>query len=213
MSEDAAFARDSGTAKYYEQRAVEYDDWYLGRGRFTDRDRPGWHGEVDRLVQLVHALPTARTLDVACGTGFLTRHLRGFAVGLDQSPAMVALAQSRLADGVAIVGNALVLPFADQSFDRVLTGHFYGHLPPDERVVFLAECRRVAGELIVVDSALRPGVESPRWEERVLNDGSHHRVYKRYLGAAQLAAELGGEVLLDGRWFVAAQATSTRQPE
>jgi ubiquinone/menaquinone biosynthesis C-methylase UbiE len=150
---------------------------------------------------------------VACGTGFLTRHLRGFAVGLDQSTAMVALAQSRLADGVAIVGNALVLPFADQSFDRVLTGHFYGHLPPDERVVFLAECRRVAGELIVVDSALRPGVESPRWEERVLNDGSHHRVYKRYLGAAQLAAELGGEVLLDGRWFVAAQATSTRQPE
>jgi SAM-dependent methyltransferase len=145
--ENPAFARDAGTAAYYERRAAEYDDWYLGEGRFASRDRPGWDEDVERVVGLIRALRPARTLDVACGTGFLTRHLRGLAVGLDQSEAMVAIAQSRLPNGVAIVGDALGLPFADQTFDRVLTGHFYGHLPPDERHRFLAEARRVAREL------------------------------------------------------------------
>jgi hypothetical protein len=38
----------------------------------------------------------------------------------------------------------------------------------------------------------------------VLNDGSRHRVYTRYLSAQQLADELGGQALLDGTWFSAA---------
>lgn len=151
-----AFARDSATARYYDQRAGEYDEWYEGCGRFAEWDRPGWAAEVNQLVELVRGLPAARCLDVACGTGFLTRHLHGVVVGLDQSPAMVAAAQARLPRGGAVLGDALDLPFADGGFDRVLTAHFYGQLPPDEREVFLAEARRVAGELVVIDSALRP---------------------------------------------------------
>jgi len=120
---------------------------------------------------------------------------------------MVALTQSRLPIGVALVGNALDLPFADGAFDRVVTAHFYGHLAPDERSDFLAEARRVASELIVIDSARRPGVQAEQWQERVLNDGSRHRVFKRYLGAGELADELGGVVLLDGTWFVAARVS------
>lgn len=203
------FARDPATAAYYDQRAAEYDEWYLGHGRFADRDRPGWDAEVKQVVDLVARLPVSRTLDVACGSGFLTRHLRGVVVGADQSPAMVALAQSRLPQGVATVADALSLPFADNAFDRVLTGHFYGHLPADERQAFLTEARRVAGELLIIDSALRPGVEPEQWQERILNDGSRHCVYKRYLSGQQLAAELGGRVLFDGTWFVAAQVRWT----
>lgn len=202
-----AFARDAATAAYYEQRAEEYDDWYLGQGRFASLNPPGWQLEVSRLADLVGGLPAARTLDVACGTGFLTRHLRGVTIGLDRSPAMVARARSRLPAGVVIVGDALALPFADGAFDRVLTGHFYGHLALDEQTAFLAEVRRVAGELIVIDTALRAGVEPAQWLERTLNDGSRHRIYKRYLTSAQLAEELGGEVLFDGQSFVAARVT------
>lgn len=213
-----AFARDAHTHAYYEARAAEYDEWYEGTGRFAGRDRPGWAEEVAQLVALVAALPPARTLDVACGTAFLTRHLAGLAVGLDQSPAMVAIAQGRLRErgGLALTGDALALPFADGAFDRVLTGHFYGHLVPEERAAFLAQARRVApGELIVVDSAPRDHGERERWEERTLNDGSTHRVFKRFLSGPELAAELGGvgadagaaaEVLLDGRWFSAVRA-------
>jgi ubiquinone/menaquinone biosynthesis C-methylase UbiE len=103
------------------------------------------------------------------------------------------------------VADALDLPFGDRAFDRVITGHFYGHLPPDERHAFLAEARRLAGELIVIDSAWRPGIEPEQWQERVLNDGSRHRVYKRYVSGQRLADELGGQTLLDGTGFSAAQ--------
>ncbi|MGH2782832.1 MAG: hypothetical protein ACRDL6_00995 [Solirubrobacterales bacterium] len=80
-----------------------------------------------------------------------------------------------------------------------------GRLEELER--FLAEARRVAPELVVVDSALRPGVEPEGWQERVLNDGSRHRVFKRYLSPEQLTAELGAEILHAGRWFVAGRAS------
>jgi ubiquinone/menaquinone biosynthesis C-methylase UbiE len=93
------FARDEATRVYYERRAGEYDEWYEGEGVFAHRDRPGWDDELAEVISLVAALPAARTLDVACGTGFLTRHLRGLVVGLDASEAMVAMAQRRLPTG------------------------------------------------------------------------------------------------------------------
>jgi len=115
---------------------------------------------------------------------------------------MVALAQARLPAGVAVRGDALALPFADGAFDRLLTSHVYGHLLPAERAPFLAEARRVAAELLVVDSARRPDRPAEDREERVLDDRSRHRLYKRRF-AADLAAELGGgEVVHAGAWFV-----------
>jgi ubiquinone/menaquinone biosynthesis C-methylase UbiE len=204
-----AFADDPATTTYYDRRAGEYDEWYLDQGVFVARQRRGWAEAVAELEAVVAALEPRRTIDVACGTGFLTRCLTGPVLAVDRSPAMAAKAQERLgarATRVA-VADALCLPVASGSVDRVFTGHFYGHLPPAERHRFLAEAHRVAAELVVVDSARRPDVPAEGWQWRVLNDGSRHRVYKRYLTGMQLAGELGGDVLLDGEWFVAARAT------
>jgi ubiquinone/menaquinone biosynthesis C-methylase UbiE len=192
---------------YYDRRAAEYDDWYLGQGLYADYDRPGWHEETERLESLVSSLPPARTLDVACGTGFLTRHLRGDVTGIDQSEEMVAIARTRCPNATFVVGDALSLPFGDGSFDRVLTAHFYGHLSEEDRERFLADARRVAREVVVIDSALRSGVEPEGFQERVLKDGARFDVYKRYFDAEELAAELGGgDVLLAGSWYVAVAA-------
>jgi demethylmenaquinone methyltransferase/2-methoxy-6-polyprenyl-1,4-benzoquinol methylase len=188
---------------YYERRAREYDDWWLGSDSFRGVARPGWSQEVRKLLRVVEALSPARVLDLACGTGFLTRHLRGQVVGLDQAPAMVEVAAARLPEARIVQGDAVPLPFADGEFDRVFTGHFYGHLLAGERERFVAEARRVAPELVVVDSALREDVDAEEWQERILNDGSRHRVYKRYFSGPELACELGGgEVLHEGSWFV-----------
>jgi demethylmenaquinone methyltransferase/2-methoxy-6-polyprenyl-1,4-benzoquinol methylase len=117
---------------------------------------------------------------------------------------MIEIASARLPSARFVRADALPLPFADRSFERVFTGHFYGHLTEEERVRFLDEARRVAGELVVVDAALRPDHAPEEWQERVLNDGSRHEVYKRYFSAGGLAGELGGgEVLHAGPWFVA----------
>jgi len=193
--------------EYYDRRAAEYDDWYLGAGLHAPRDRPGWDDELALLEQTVVALPPARVLDVACGTGFLTRHLRGHVVGVDQSPRMLAIARERVPRATFIEGDAVALPVPNGSFDRLFTGHFYGHLLPEERQRFRVEAARVARELVVVDSALRDEVEAEEWQERVLEDGSRHQVYKRYFTGEGLASELGGDVLLSGRWFVAVRSS------
>jgi len=189
--------------EYYDRRAPEYDEWYLGTGLYAPLDRPGWHDEVRELCDAVAQLTPAATLDVACGTGFLTRHLRGPMTGLDQSARMLAIAAERVPAGSFVRREALPLPFADGEFQRVFTGHFYGHLREGERERFLADALRVAPELVVVDSHEREGHDAEEEQQRTLNDGSVYQVYKRYFTGAGLAAELGGgEVLLDGRWFV-----------
>src|SRR5215218_1675658 len=195
---------DAAMRSYYEQRAPEYDDWWLGTGLFAHRDRPGWQDDVAALKAALRALPPARTLDVACGTGFLTEALPGEVTGLDQSDTSVAIASRRLPGADFVVGDALDPPFPDGAFERIHTSHFYGHLLADQRTAFLAAAARLAPELIVVDSALRPDGAPEAWQERELNDGSRHRVYKRWFTAESLAAELGGgETIHTGPWFVA----------
>ena len=188
---------------YYDARAPEYDDWYLGTGLFEDRDRPGWEKELAGLISTIEALPPARTLDVACGTGFLTRHLQGEIVGIDASENMVAITQSRIPDGEFFTADALDLPFDDRSFDRLFTGHFYGHLEDPERERFLGEARRVARELVIVDASQHHSPVAEEFQPRVLNDGSRWEVYKRYFTVPELTAELGGgETLFEGHWFL-----------
>lgn len=191
---------------YYDRRAAEYDDWWLGRGLYKERERPGWDEEVDRLADAIAGLPPLRTLDVACGTGFLTRHLQGEVVGLDASERMLAEARKQVSGARFVQGNALSLPFADGAFDRVFTSYFYCHLEPEERARFLAEARRVAPELVVVASIRGAGDEAERWEERQLKDGSLWTVYKRVFEGEDLAAELGGELVFKGDWFLVARA-------
>jgi demethylmenaquinone methyltransferase/2-methoxy-6-polyprenyl-1,4-benzoquinol methylase len=192
---------------YYDSRAPEYDEWYLGSGRFAERDRPGWDREIEALRRTLEALPPAKTLDVACGTGFLTRHLPGEIVGLDQSASMLGEARRQAPNATYVQSDALVLPFEDGSFGRVFTGHFYGHLEEPEREAFLDEARRVAPELVVVDSGIQPDVPVEEWQERILNDGTRWEVFKRYFTPEALAAELGGgSTVFAGRWFVAVRA-------
>jgi SAM-dependent methyltransferase len=63
--------------EYYARRAAEYDATSWEAFDETERET------VERFVA---SLPTGRILDIGCGTGFLTRHLRGSVVGVDQSP-------------------------------------------------------------------------------------------------------------------------------
>ena len=191
---------------YYDRRAPEYDDWWLGRGLYADRDRPGWEDELRLLEGVIRGLPAVRTLDVACGTGFLTRHLRGDVVGLDASERMLEVARGQAPQARFEQGDALSLPFGDDAFDRVFTSYFYCHLEDDERERFLLEARRVASELVVVASIRGDGDAFERWEDRRLKDGSEWNVYKRVFNGPDLAEELNGEIVLKGRWFVVVQA-------
>jgi SAM-dependent methyltransferase len=98
---------------YNEQRAAEDDDAYLGGRRLRGpRARPR-RAAGPRTCHL--RSPPARMLDVGCGTGFLTCHLKGEVVGLDQSEAILKIARGRVPRGVFVRGDVLDLPFPDES--------------------------------------------------------------------------------------------------
>lgn len=97
--------------------AREYEVWYeQGFGQWAAQE------EEALLRQQLNTFPGASSLlEVGCGTGHFSRWFarQGLQVtGLDESPAM--LAQARLRNGLAYLqGDALSLPFANQSFDLV----------------------------------------------------------------------------------------------
>jgi ubiquinone/menaquinone biosynthesis C-methylase UbiE len=188
--------------EYYERFAPAYDRWYRGL-YYEGTEREGFLAEVATLCHVLETLPPARTLDVACGTGFLTAHLRGEVTGLDASSSMLSQAEEQAPHATFVVGEALALPFEDGSFDRVFSGHFYGHLEEQERLRFLSEARRVAPELVLVDAPVRPDHDAEEWQVRRTDDGAEWQLYKRFFAPEVLLDEVGGgDVLLDGEWFV-----------
>jgi ubiquinone/menaquinone biosynthesis C-methylase UbiE len=195
--------REPTAPAYYDRRAPEYDDWYLGRGLYAGRDRDGFDEELADVCATLSRLPPANTLDVACGTGFLTGRLRGAVTGLDRSAAMLRVAAEHAPGAALVQGDALALPFPDDAFDRVFSGHFYGHLDASRRELFLRETRRVAPELVLADASIGHSAVEEEWSPRVLQDGSSWEVYKRWFTPDGLLSELGGgDVLYAGAWFL-----------
>ncbi len=200
---------------YYEQRAAEYDATSYEQ---LLQDPVGAR-DLDKLEGLIAARTPGRVLDIGCGSGWLTRAIRGDVVAVDQSQSMLRLAAARLPQGVFIHAMAPPLPFADNTFDTALTSHVYGHIESEaDRNEFLGETLRVASELIIVEQARPSDHPGSGWEDRPLRDGSRHRIYKRYYTAAALADEVGGRVLLDTASFVvvarkkSAVEQASRQP-
>ena len=103
-------------------------------------------------------------------------------------------------------GDALQMPFAERSFDRIFSSFFYGLLPEPDRERFLAEVRRVADEVVLIEPTpeWEPDGRMEGWEQRVLPDGSRYEIYRRYFTAESLAGEIDGSILFAGRWVALA---------
>ena len=146
------------------------------------------------------------TLDVGCGTGYLTRFLRGYTVGADFSGRMLQQAAGRRAAAGSVRADALRLPFEEASFGRVFSSHFYGRLKKEERLRFLSEARRVAPSIVVLDTPYQADRAGEGPQERELLDGSTYTIYKKYFRPDELLEEIGGgEILLFTSWFLAVQ--------
>jgi SAM-dependent methyltransferase len=197
--EGSAVALDLPTIRavkeYYARRAAEYDATSWEAFDAAERET------VERFVA---SLPPGRILDIGCGTGFLTRHLRGNVVGVDQSAEVLKLARARLPDTELVCAEVPPLPFADGAFDLAFSSNVYSHLDTAAaRAEFLAEALRVARALVVLEQSWRPGRDREACELRRLRGGSDYRVFKRYLTADELAHELDGVGVLHSAEFVA----------
>lgn len=102
-----------------------------------------------RVLDAVGVRAGESVLDVACGTGVLTRAAAtrvgqdGEVVGLDINANMLAMAKQRAPEIEWRSGAAEQLPFAAASFDRVVSQ--FGLMFFADRVQALREMRRVVG--------------------------------------------------------------------
>ena len=104
-----------------------------------------------------------QVLDIGCGTGTLAmaaaRAAEGVEVtGLDADPSILARARKKAVDARLKIefdqGMSTALPYADASFDLVLSTLFFHHLPDDAKRQTTAELVRVlrpGGRLVVGD--------------------------------------------------------------
>ncbi|HLG91907.1 MAG TPA: class I SAM-dependent methyltransferase [Acidimicrobiales bacterium] len=137
-----------------------------------------------------------RVLDLGCGGGrhaFEALRRGARVVALDASRPELewagALMASMLSEGQAAGGaagsvvqaDALVLPFASASFDRVIAAEVLEHIPADTRAIAeLARVLRPGGVLAV--TVPRFGPEAINWAlSRQYHDkeGGHVRIYRR----------------------------------
>jgi len=113
---------------------------------------PGYEATVARALLPVAAevvrraglRPGELVLDVGTGTGNALAAAAGDGrtlVGLDASPAMLAIARERASSAVLVVGDFGAMPFPDGEVDVVISSHAL--LFADDRVAVLREIRRV----------------------------------------------------------------------
>lgn len=119
----------------------DYDAWY-------DTPRGRWVGEAEFELcrRLLDVKPGDSLLDVGCGTGWFTRRfadLKLQATGLDPDASWLAWARAHSDPAIHwVVGDARALPFADASFDHLLSIAALCFVDDERRAV--AEIVRVA---------------------------------------------------------------------
>lgn len=159
---------------------ADYDAWY-------DTPRGRWVGETE--FRLLHRLLDLRSgqelLDVGCGTGWFARRFAAMpglrVTGLDLDAEWLEYARRRDARSRYLQGDARRLPFADASFDHVVSV---------AALCFVADWRLALSEIVRV-TRKRFAVGMLNRASLLWRDKGRHGGVGAYRGAQwHLAAEL-----------------------
>jgi len=116
------------------------------------------------IVARLNLKKSDRVLDLGCGTGVLTHLIAdrldagagGVSIGIDAAAKMIRVARKKRENNACRFETAAAeaLPFADRSFDAVVSSLFFHHVPLDLKAAALTEAYRVlrtGGTLVIAD--------------------------------------------------------------
>jgi SAM-dependent methyltransferase len=147
-------------------KPAEYDAWY-------DSPRGRWIGEAEYLLLLdqLEPRPGDHVLDIGCGTGWFTRRLAERpdlqVTGVDLDAESLAFARGRDAKSAYLTVDACALPFADSTFDRVISVAALCFIP--DWPLALREIVRVTRSRFAIGALNR---NSLLWREKGQDGGS-----------------------------------------
>lgn len=198
---------DSEMVRYYVARAVEYDDWYLRRGRYSHgaASDAAWRADLEAATRWLDSLPLrGEIVELAAGTGWWSPLLarKGQLHVYDASPEPLDQAGARLAElGLSAqlaVRDAWAEP--DREVGGIFAGFWLSHVSRNRLPAFLAVVRRwlePGGMFAFIDS--RPDPQSGAIDHdppsddiqvRRLENGSTFRVRKILYSRPELEREL-----------------------
>ena len=144
-----------------------------------------------RVTDAAHIQPGQRVLDVACGTGILTRTVAkrigagGSVIGLDLNEGMLAVAARKAPEIEWCQGRAEALPFESDHFDAGVSQ--FGLMFFENRVVALQEMLRVlrpGGHLVIAvwDSLANTSGYAAMYDllQRLFGDHIAHALHAPY---------------------------------
>jgi SAM-dependent methyltransferase len=171
-AEDRALAKQFGRDFFDGERRHGY-----GGYRYDGR----WLPVARRLVEFYQLRPDARILDVGAAKGFLLHDflqvLPGATVrGIDVSAYARDNAHAGMGEKIDL-GSGDALPYADKSFDLVISINSIHNLPPDRVRVALREIERVSrGASFITVDAWRTEEEHERLLDWILTAESYFPV-------------------------------------
>lgn len=149
---------------------------------------PGHYDAMQILLEMSGVNHDDEVLDVACGPGMVACEFARQAkhvTGIDITPAMIDQAQKRQREQELInldwaVGEAVPLPYGDNTFSLVITRYSFHHLLSPEKA--LAEMTRVCrpgGRVLVADVAVEAEKLAAYDRLEILRDPSHTHALTR----------------------------------
>ena len=186
---------------YYNERAEEYDDVYLGKGPAIPHPQL-YRKDAGKISNIISSFGRGHIIDIGCGTGFWLPHYAQNCKKItliDVSEKMISECKRRASKLNAVnkcnyvKGNFFELDFKQHLFDSVLVGFFLSHLTQKMEKVFFEKLRHITtpkAQVFVIDTLWNKIRQQYRKKEgiyeRVLNDGHKFRIYKRYFNKSDI---------------------------
>jgi|GEM_PF-1650395 len=114
-----------------------------------------------KIIELARIKDGDAVLDLACGTGWLSKRLAGRNAkihGVDVTPLMLTKAKKRI-DGDFLLGIAEALPYRRESFDAILCNMAFSHFEYQGAAGEIYRTLKPKGRFVVTDSVdPNPGI-------------------------------------------------------